>query len=79
MQQNVPGTIDVFIKHANLHGLNERELEVLRALVVAAHNLTANIEKRNGTPYERETEECRKLEAELVTATNIARIIFGEP
>ena len=78
-EHTMPGTLDVFIKHAHVHGLHDRELEVFRALVVAAHNLTTSIEKRTGAPYERETIELVQLESALVEATNKARAIFGEP
>ena len=84
--KNLPGTLDVFIKHARLHGLHDRELEVFRALVVAAHNLTVHLEKPEGPAYAdprtmRQDEEAkaRPLEAALIEATNKARTIFGEP
>jgi hypothetical protein len=77
--KNAPGTLDVFMRHAHLHGLHERELAVFRALHVAAHNLTMNLEKRNVAPYEDDTAERCKLEAALIDATNAARVMFGEP
>jgi hypothetical protein len=84
--RNAPGTLDVFIKHAQLHGFHDRELAVFRALHVAAHDLTAYLEEPEKTAYadprtmrQDEENKRRALEVALIEATNMARTLFGEP